>query len=300
MPKNPQHRKAKRKRKMSKNLKKMVVRATTGIVYVALLVGCILSGPVGCLMFFATVAAATVWEFSSLMNRHMGTDINRPIVAISAVLLNLVLWSRQWDTTNSSLWLVLYSFTLFFLVISELYRKSENPLGNWVYSLASQLYIALPFALVHVMTIDTTVDYYSLPQYTWVVVLALFVFLWANDTGAYLAGSALHKIFPAKLFPRISPNKSWVGSIGGGLLTLGVSLIFAHLEPRMTIIGWMGMALLVVVAATWGDLVESLLKRQLGIKDSGNILPGHGGLLDRFDSALLSIPATATYYLLIS
>lgn len=285
---------------MSNNIKNLLVRATTGAAYVALLIGCILSGPVGCLMFFATVAAATVWEFSSLMNRHMGTDINRPIVAISAVLLNLVLWSRQWDTTNSSLWLVLYSFTLFFLVISELYRKAENPLGNWVYSLASQLYIALPFALVHVMTTDTTIDYYSLPQYTWVVVLALFIFLWTNDTGAYLAGSALHKVFPAKLFPRISPNKSWIGSIGGGLLTLGVSLIFAHFEPCMTTMGWMGMALLVVVAGTWGDLVESLLKRQLGIKDSGNILPGHGGLLDRFDSALLSIPAIATYSLLIS
>lgn len=284
---------------MSKNLKNMVVRAITGIVYVALLVGSVLSGPVGCLIFFATIAAATAWEFSSLMNRHMGTDINRPIVAISAVLLNLVLWSRQWDTANASLWLVLYSFTLFFLVISELYRKAENPLGNWVCSLASQLYVALPFALVHVMTTDTTIDHYSLPQYTWVVVLALFVFLWTNDTGAYLAGSALHKVFPAKLFPRISPNKSWVGSIGGGLLTLGVSLVFAHFEPCMTTMGWLGMALLVVVTGTWGDLVESLLKRQLGIKDSGNILPGHGGLLDRFDSALLSIPAITTYSLLI-
>lgn len=278
---------------MSKNLKNMVVRATTGIVYVALLVGCILSGPVGSLMFFATVAAATAWEFSTLMNRHMGTDINRPIVAISAVLLNLAIWSRQWDTANASMWLILYSFTLFFLIISELYRKADNPLGNWVYSLAAQLYIALPFALAHVITTGTKAEY------TWVVVLALFVFLWTNDTGAYLAGSALHNMFPAKLFPRISPNKSWIGSIGGGLLTVGVSLVFAHMEPCMSTTTWTGMALVVVVSGTWGDLIESLIKRQIGIKDSGNILPGHGGLLDRFDSALLSIPAVVTYFLLI-
>lgn len=278
---------------MSKNLKNMVVRATTGIVYVALLVGCILSGPVGSLMFFATVAAATAWEFSTLMNRHMGTDINRPIVAISAVLLNLAIWSRQWDTANASMWLVLYSFTLFFLIISELYRKADNPLGNWVYSLAAQLYIALPFALAHVITTGAKAEY------TWVVVLALFVFLWTNDTGAYLAGSALHNMFPAKLFPRISPNKSWIGSIGGGLLTVGVSLVFAHMEPCMNTTTWTGMALVVVVSGTWGDLIESLIKRQIGIKDSGNILPGHGGLLDRFDSALLSIPAVVTYFLLI-
>lgn len=133
----------------------------------------------------------------------------------------------------------------------------------------------------------------------WLVVLALFVFLWTNDTGAYLAGSALHKVFPAKLFPRISPNKSWIGSIGGGLLTVGVSLVFAHMEPCMSATTWTGMALVVVVSGTWGDLIESLIKRQMGIKDSGNILPGHGGLLDRFDSALLSIPAVVTYFLLI-
>lgn len=284
---------------MSKNLKNLLIRTATGVIYVGLLVGCVVSGPISCLLFFASVAAATIWEFSSLMNDHMGTDINRPIVAISAVLLNIVFWSRQWDTANTNTWLLIYGFTLLFLIISELYRKAENPLGNWVYSMAAQLYVALPFALIHVMTGGPAVDCFTLHSYTWVIVLALFVFLWANDTGAYLTGSALHNVFPAKLFPRISPNKSWIGSIGGGLLTVGVSLIFAHFEPAMTIYEWMGMALVVVVSGTWGDLVESLIKRQLGIKDSGNVLPGHGGMLDRFDSALLSIPAVAIYILLL-
>lgn len=284
---------------MSKNLKNLLVRTATGAVYVALLVGCVVSGPIGCLLFFASVAAATIWEFSSLMNRHMGTDINRPIVAISAVLLSLAFWTAQWDSaSNAHIWLVLYGFTLLFLIISELYRKADNPLGNWVYSMAAQFYVALPFALIHVITKDTA-NYFSLFEYRYTTVLALFVFLWANDTGAYLTGSALHNVFPAKLFPRISPNKSWIGSIGGGLLTVGVSLIFAHFDSSMSIAKWIGMALVVVVTGTWGDLVESLIKRQLGIKDSGNVLPGHGGMLDRFDSALLSIPAVVVYMLLV-
>ena len=284
---------------MSKNLKNLLVRTATGVIYVGLLVGCVVSGPIGCLLFFASVAAATIWEFSSLMNEHVGTDINRPIMVFSAVLLNLTFWSRQWDTANANTWLLLYGFTLFFLIISELYRKAENPLGNWVYSFAAQLYVALPFALIHVMTDGPAVDYFTLHSYTWVIVLALFVFLWANDTGAYLTGSALHNVFPATLLPRISPNKAWIGSIGGGLLTVGVSLIFAHFEPAMSTLAWMGMALVVVVFGTWGDLVESLIKRQLGIKDSGNVLPGHGGMLDRFDSALLSIPAVVIFALLL-
>lgn len=285
---------------MSKNLKNLLIRTATGAVYVALLVGCVVSGPIGCLLFFGTVAAATIWEFSSLMNDHKGTDINRPIMVFSAVLLNIMFWSRQWDTANANIWLLLYGFTLFFLIVSELYRKADNPLGNWVYSFAAQLYVALPFALIHVLTKGVSTDYFSLFEYEYVIVLALFVFLWANDTGAYLTGSALHNVFPAKLFPRISPNKSWIGSIGGGLLTVGVSLIFAHFDSSLSIAKWIGMALVVVVVGTWGDLVESLIKRQLGIKDSGHILPGHGGLLDRFDSALLSIPAVVIYTLFIA
>ena len=132
-----------------------------------------------------------------------------------------------------------------------------------------------------------------------VVTLALFIFLWANDTGAYCVGSLLSKRFPAKLFERISPKKSWVGSIGGGLLCLGVGVLLWYCfsaSSHLSLLQWMGFALVVCIFGTWGDLVESLLKRQLGIKDSGNILPGHGGMLDRFDSALLAIPASIVYF----
>jgi phosphatidate cytidylyltransferase len=117
--------------------------------------------------------------------------------------------------------------------------------------------------------------------------------LWASDTGAYCVGSLIGK---HPLFKRISPNKSWEGSVGGAVLAIGISMIFAHYDTSLySTLQWAGMALVVVVFGTWGDLVESLMKRQLGIKDSGNILPGHGGMLDRFDSSLIAIPAVALY-----
>ena len=117
--------------------------------------------------------------------------------------------------------------------------------------------------------------------------------MWASDTGAYCVGSLIGK---HPLFKRISPNKSWEGSVGGAVLAIGISMIFAHYDTSLySTLQWAGMALVVVVFGTWGDLVESLMKRQLGIKDSGNILPGHGGMLDRFDSSLITIPAVALY-----
>ena len=117
--------------------------------------------------------------------------------------------------------------------------------------------------------------------------------MWASDTGAYCVGSLIGK---HPLFKRISPNKSWEGSVGGAVLAIGISMIFAHYDTSLYYtLQWAGMALVVVVFGTWGDLVESLMKRQLGIKDSGNILPGHGGMLDRFDSSLIAIPAVALY-----
>ena len=128
-------------------------------------------------------------------------------------------------------------------------------------------------------------------------ILAIFVLLWCNDTGAYCTGSLIGR---HKLFPRISPGKTWEGSVGGAVLAVAASQVFAHFVPTLTALQWAGFAIVVVVFGTWGDLVESLLKRQLGVKDSGNILPGHGGMLDRFDSSLLAIPATVVYLSLLS
>ncbi len=137
---------------------------------------------------------------------------------------------------------------------------------------------------------------YSAAVYDYTIPLAIFIFLWTNDTGAYCCGSLLHKYLPAKLFPSISPNKSWIGSVGGGVLCLVAGVIMWHCTGTWTLPVWLGFGLVVCVAGTLGDLVESQLIRLFGIKDCGKLLPGHGGILDRFDSALLAIPATFCYF----
>ncbi|KAA6333626.1 Phosphatidate cytidylyltransferase [termite gut metagenome] len=187
-----------------------------------------------------------------------------------------------------------YLLLLIYLLISELYLKRENPLANWAYTMLSQFYVALPYALLNVLAfqydyVADTVDYNP------VIPLSIFIFIWLNDTGAYCIGSLIGK---HKLFKRISPRKSWEGAIGGGVIAIASSFVFAHFFSVLPGIKWVGLALTVVVFGTWGDLTESLLKRQLGVKDSGNILPGHGGMLDRFDSALLAIPAAVVYLFL--
>jgi phosphatidate cytidylyltransferase len=158
----------------------------------------------------------------------------------------------------------------------------------------SQLYIALPFSLLSVLAFRSVG---SDIIYTWHVPLSVFVFLWINDTGAYLCGSLLGK---HKLFPRISPGKSWEGSVGGGVFCVAASQVVAYYQPLLSPMEWAIFALVVVVFGTWGDLIESLLKRQIGIKDSGRILPGHGGMLDRFDSSLMAIPAVVIYLYCLS
>lgn len=174
----------------------------------------------------------------------------------------------------------------------------------------SQLYIALPFSLLNVLAFNASPD--GLVVFNTLLPLSVFIFLWVNDTGAYCVGSLLGR---HKLFPRISPGKSWEGSIGGAIFVLlaawgigymdNMTVLDAEQQPwicrqLLTIPQWLGLGFVVVVFGTWGDLVESLFKRTLGIKDSGSILPGHGGMLDRFDSSLLAIPAAVVYLYTIS
>mgnify|MGYP002626848932 CR=1 FL=1 len=280
-------------------MRNFIIRALTGIAYVAILVACTVFSPVTAFFFFACVAAACVGEFCLLVNRHAGASVVVPLNVLAAFLLAASVWLYCIGSPSTGRSLALYVLLVIYLLVSELYRASENPLLNWALSLFSHVYAAVPFALLPMLSVryDAFASSYA---YTWQYPLSLFVFLWANDTGAYLFGVSLQRYFPAKLFPRISPRKSWVGSIGGGLLTLALSVVAWRLFPdTLPLWQWLGFALVVVVFGTWGDLVESLLKRHFDIKDSGHVLPGHGGMLDRFDSALLAIPAVVVYFLLI-
>lgn len=265
-------------------------RAITGILFVGVLVGCILYNPWTFSALFVVISALTIREFGHLINQVEGVSINKNITMLAGVYLYMAVMAFCTNLSGSKIFLP-YLLLIMYLMISELYLKKENPVMNWAYSMLSQLYIALPFAMLNVLSFHTSPMDTSV-SYNPILPLSVFVFIWLSDTGAYCVGSLIGR---HRLFERISPKKSWEGSIGGGIVAIGSSFIFAHYFPIMNMAEWAGLALIVVIFGTWGDLTESLLKRQLHIKDSGAILPGHGGMLDRFDSALMAIPAAVVY-----
>lgn len=278
----------------------LISRTITGVLFVACIVLGILGGPISFAAVFSIVTALTVWEFCQLANHHGGASVNAPLTTLGAIYLFAAFIFGASDFMSPAHAKALgagYILIIILILVYELYARSQTPFQNWAYAFAAQIYIALPFSLLGSLAFHPAAGFET--GYASLLPLSVFIFIWTNDTGAYCVGSLLHKRFPAKLFPRISPKKSWVGSIGGGLLCLLAAWIMATLTDTMTIAVWMGFAMTVCVFGTWGDLVESLLKRQLGIKDSGHILPGHGGMLDRFDSSLMAIPASTLYFYLI-
>lgn len=272
-----------------------IQRAITGVLFVAVLVGCILGGPIPFTLLFAGITALTIHEFGTLVNQTGQVQMNRPIAILAGVFLFLSFGYAGLMPGQYSIFIP-YLFLLLYLLISELYKKQPNPVQNWAYGMMSQVYIALAFSLLNVLAYHTD-GTSGEPQYNPVLPLSIFIFTWVNDTGAYCTGMLFGK---HRLFERISPKKSWEGSVGGAAFSLLAAAVMSRFFPFLSLPQWMGLGLTVVVFGTWGDLTESLLKRTLGIKDSGNILPGHGGMLDRFDSTLMAVPAAVIYLYVIS
>ena len=278
-----------------------IVRTITSVFFVAAIVSCFLR-PEAMMFLFALVTGMTVWEFTGLVNEREHVSVNQMISTIAGVYFFLAMAGYCSGLTPPSVFLP-YLVTLIYLMVAELYLKQEDPVHDWAYTMMSQLYIALPFSLLNVLAFQSDAEGI---HYVWTIPLSVFIFLWVNDAGAYICGSLLGR---HKLFPRISPGKSWEGSIGGAILVVLVALAIPHLLPLiissssllpLSSIEYIGLGLVVVVFGTWGDLVESLFKRTLGIKDSGHILPGHGGMLDRFDSTLMAVPAAVVYLYTLS
>ena len=269
-------------------------RAITGVIFVAVLVGCILGGPISFTILFALISALTINEFGNIVNRMEHTRMNKPISILAGLFLFLC-FGYIGVVPGANEIFIPYLFLILYLFISELYKKQSNPLNNWAYAMMSQIYIALSFALLNVLAYHSSATE-SVSQYNPILPLSIFIFNWVNDTGAYCTGTLFGK---HRLFERISPKKSWEGSIGGAVFSIIAAIVLAHFFTFLSTGVWIGLGLTVVVFGTWGDLTESLMKRTLGIKDSGNILPGHGGMLDRFDSTLMAVPAAVVYLYLV-
>lgn len=265
-------------------MKNLVLRTVTGVAFVAVMTACILYSPNTMWLLFLAITALTTWEFTGLVNKQPGVRVIRPMAVCAAVLLYTAFSYMECDLPESRLLLAPWLLCNILILAEELYLGHNKPLDSWAYAMMAQIYIAVPFTLLTVM--DDRI-----------YVMAIFLFLWCNDSGAYCTGSLIGR---HKLCPRVSPGKTWEGSIGGCVLAMACAAVMWHVSPAaLTLPEWLGFALITVVAGTVGDLVESLFKRKLGIKDSGNILPGHGGMLDRFDSSLLAIPAVVAYLFLL-
>ena len=270
-----------------------ITRTLSAIVYAGLVIGGILVQPI-CfgghpLLFgilFMIVSTLAVREFHALV----GSDIK---TMTYAMMSNALLYSTLYFLFFGDwMWrglLVAYIAIMLLALISHLFRPQVQPIQSWGNLCAGQVMIALPFALMNGVLMHSK----------WLM-LALFILLWVNDSGAYIVGSLMAKRKGGnhKMFPRVSPAKSWEGLIGGFVFDLIAGYVFFR-------IGWMGdmtlmnsllFALAGGVFGTLGDLMESLFKRTLGVKDSGKFMPGHGGVLDRFDSLLLAVPVTYFFF----
>jgi phosphatidate cytidylyltransferase len=281
-----------------------VKRTLTGILIVGVILAGLLINSLSFLIVFVVVMGATLWEFYHMLHRlKVRVQVSFGIgIGVVMFLLSFLVAIRAVPEKT----LVLILLFLPFVFIHEIYAQHNRPFHNIAYTFLGLIYIALPFSLLSFLVFDIhekvqpvfaldgkedILNFLLQPgfaiDYSPDVLLGVFLLIWIYDTGAYVSGMLFGK---HRLLPRISPKKTWEGLIGGAVLALAGGLFMARFFTDIGKIEWVLVVFIVVVFGTLGDLTESLLKRRTGVKDSGSILPGHGGFLDRFDSFLLIIP----------
>lgn len=276
------------------NIKNLGVRIATGVVFIAVLMTGILYNQYSFLIVFSLITALALYEFYGLLCKTKNIELNRELNTLGG--LSLFIGGYFFFSFPEKLLIALVPFGIYILslFISELFLKRTNPIQSLAYAVLGQIYLAIPLSLLSYLAFGYDMESKT---YHYAFLLALFVFIWVNDSFAYLTGSLFGK---HRMFERISPKKSWEGFIGGATFTIAASVIFAGFFTQLPIWGWIGFAVVMVIFGTLGDLVESLFKRTLNVKDSGNLLPGHGGILDRIDSVVFSIPALFIYIEIVS
>ncbi|HTL80509.1 MAG TPA: phosphatidate cytidylyltransferase [Bacteroidia bacterium] len=293
---------------MDKNL---IQRSITGTLFVIIVVSCIWFSPWSMFALFLLITILGLHEFYKLAEKTGAHPQSNFAIAAGSVTVLLVFLEKAFPFSYSIYWALLIVF-LFLPFFIELYRKKENPFSNIAWTLLGYIYIVVPICMLvgtftpHYLIESLLIkdDEFIMPSYSMIKydhasLLTFFILIWTSDTMAYVCGRLFGK---HKLFERVSPKKTWEGFIGGLLFTIITGGMIAN-----WIIGnphnyhheilWICMAVTISITGVLGDLSESLFKRSINIKDSGNILPGHGGILDRFDAMLLATPfAMAVYW----
>lgn len=261
-------------------------RSFTAFFFVIAMVGSALLGQSVFSVLLLIIVLLSINEFISIVSDKNNQPSQWPTVFVGGVTYCFLAANAMGVMPPAGL-LGVIPF-IFLLFIFELWRNKTNPFTNIAFSLLALIYISLPLGFV-MYFFDPV--FQSGPKHYGIVLGFLFI-LWLNDTGAYFTGSLIGK---HKLFERISPGKTWEGSVGGALFAMLTAWGLSFLFVQLNLLQWLILSIIIVITGTLGDLVESMLKRSLGIKDSGNILPGHGGMLDRFDAVLISAPFVFVY-----
>jgi len=292
-------------------LSTLIKRGITGFLIVVLIVGAISLNSLTYAGLFLAILIGALYEFYGMLKRakiHPQTTYG--------IFLGILLYILSFLTAIGFIpGLLLLSLIplLSVIFIGELFLRENRPFHNIAFTLLGLFYVAAPFSLMHFAIFHSTKDLYLQHnegidilnyifqpkfrvEYNDQLLLGFFILHWVNDTGAYLFGVPFGK---HKLFKRISPKKSWEGAIGGAIFAGVTSIILSKYFHNLSFTNWLIITFIVVVFGTLGDLVESMLKRYLGLKDSGKLLPGHGGILDRFDGVIFSAPVVFAYIQMI-
>lgn len=263
----------------------MGIRTVSGVVYIGLIIGALLWGPTGIAILSAIFAVVASYEFESkVFAREEESRWMKTWLIDAAMLCCLTLGFGIRSAPYSTVPFIIWPILLLIRFVCQIFLKQPNPVKSIAISMLTQFYIGMPLML---LTLFVCVQHYA-----WLTI-CLIAMIWINDTGAYLVGCSIGR---HKMFPTLSPKKSWEGFLGGVLFNIGAAFIYFYCfrldyYPILSNVqGWIFIGICISAMATLGDLFESMLKRSLGIKDFGNIIPGHGGVLDRIDSLLFVVP----------
>lgn len=272
-----------------KGFNSLLQRIITGGIFVAIIIAALLYNGYASFVVFGIAMYMTLMEFLQMSASKTISTVHINVLKVMVMAIYAATYFYAVGTLSISPFYLMVPFFLV-LAILELYNKEGDTFHNISTAVMSLIYIVLPFSLVNIMI---NMD----GEFNGLILLIIFFLVWINDSFAYLFGVSLGK---HRLWERISPKKSWEGFIGGGLMTIIISALAVRFYFPDLSLEIMGLAIIVVVFGTFGDLFESQLKRQFGVKDSGTALPGHGGFLDRFDSFLFIIPVAIIYLQIVA
>jgi phosphatidate cytidylyltransferase len=280
-------------------LNNLAKRTITGIFLIIIVLGGIWLHPISCLLIGGIVLTGSVYEYYKLIGAT-GTNPQKAAGIITAITIYLISVFVASGVLDSLFYLIVIA-ELMFIIIAELFRKQEKPFDAIAQTVFGLVFTSVPFSLFPFMTFGfqgpVTILQGNVYDFSPGLILGVFILSWGFDIAAYLFGSWFGK---HKLVARISPEKSWEGFLIGLVVTVMIAWLISLWIKTPDIAGWIIVGIIVAVTGTLGDLAESMLKRSAGVKDSGSLLPGHGGILDRFDSLILSIPFVFLYTVLFA